>query len=364
MKYYYRKYKYIILAGLIDAISGISRLFRLKQPGRPKEIHKILIIRNDQLGDMLYALPAIALIRKTYPKAMISLLAAPGSKELLEGNADLNEIIYSPATFVNIIKLGLQIRKNRFDMALDLKGHIYNILLMLLSNAKYKISYNDVGGKYLIEKSIPRRLDLSALMQNEYLLRNIGITDPLPAIDLGISDRIKENVELIMRQLNLSGKNVICLHCGAGRESKRWGLNNFNRLIGRLNDLYPECEIAIIGGKNETAIFPQLSAHSKPPINLIGAMRIKELFVFLQRVSLFIGNDSFPAHLAGLAGIPTIVFFSNADDPRQWKPIGSKVVVIQKEPHSFIPLSSRQINKSLLSITVNDVIEKAKEMLK
>jgi ADP-heptose:LPS heptosyltransferase len=55
--------------------------------------------------------------------------------------------------------------------------------------------------------------------------------------------------------------------------------------------------------------------------------------------SVFIGNDSGPAHLAGIIGVPTIALFGT--DPQRWKPMGPKVNVIHKEP--------------LDSITVHDV---------
>ena len=45
--------------------------------------------------------------------------------------------------------------------------------------------------------------------------------------------------------------------------------------------------------------------------------------------SVFVGNDSGPAHLAGIIGVPTIALFGA--DPQRWKPIGPKVHVIQRE---------------------------------
>src|SRR5205814_6167405 len=45
--------------------------------------------------------------------------------------------------------------------------------------------------------------------------------------------------------------------------------------------------------------------------------------------SVFVGADSGPAHLAAAAGANVLVLFSGTNDPRQWRPWGDRVRVLQ-----------------------------------
>jgi ADP-heptose:LPS heptosyltransferase len=49
-----------------------------------------------------------------------------------------------------------------------------------------------------------------------------------------------------------------------------------------------------------------------------------ELLDELYKAAIFIGNDSGPAHLAGIIGLPTIALFGPTN-PANWKPLGPKV---------------------------------------
>src|SRR5437868_6785786 len=60
----------------------------------------------------------------------------------------------------------------------------------------------------------------------------------------------------------------------------------------------------------------------------------------LATASHFIGNDSGPAHLAGIIGVPTIALFGTPS--HRWRPIGPRVRVMEK--------------RSLEQITVDDVL--------
>ncbi|HWB53686.1 MAG TPA: glycosyltransferase family 9 protein, partial [Tepidisphaeraceae bacterium] len=54
-----------------------------------------------------------------------------------------------------------------------------------------------------------------------------------------------------------------------------------------------------------------------------------ELLKELRQARVFVGNDSGPAHLAGIIGVPTVALFG-ASDSRLWKPLGPHVAVVER----------------------------------
>jgi heptosyltransferase-2 len=49
---------------------------------------------------------------------------------------------------------------------------------------------------------------------------------------------------------------------------------------------------------------------------------------FIRRCDLFVGNDSGPTHLAGVAGIPTLGVYSGIANPDQWGPLGPNAAAL------------------------------------
>ena len=53
----------------------------------------ILVVRTDRIGDVVLTTAAVRALRKNFPNARIAMMVAPGTRELIEGNPDVNEII-------------------------------------------------------------------------------------------------------------------------------------------------------------------------------------------------------------------------------------------------------------------------------
>ncbi|MFQ6673133.1 MAG: glycosyltransferase family 9 protein, partial [Candidatus Tectimicrobiota bacterium] len=59
---------------------------------RPETIKKILLVRNDNIGDVICSTPAIEAVRRAFPQAYVGILVAGYSLEAIEGNPHVDEI--------------------------------------------------------------------------------------------------------------------------------------------------------------------------------------------------------------------------------------------------------------------------------
>jgi ADP-heptose:LPS heptosyltransferase len=379
MKYYYRKKHIMWLLFLFDVIVGsiykFIRLILFKKPTAfPAIANNILVIRLDHLGDVLYLLPPLAYLRKQYPQAKITLLVAPWGEEIVRGNPNVNEIIVFNTPWFQrgrrkwnwgeLWQLILRLRRNKYDLALDFKGFLWNIFFLFATGAKYKISYDDVGGAFLVEKALPRDPTLHILQQNINFLRSIGIDCAGKlVVEVPIRDLHRQKVKEIIETMHFDPKNMIAIHCGSGRPVEAWPVHKMNLLIEQLFVRYPQYEVVLVGGETDKSFTRQLVFGKRAPVDLIGKTSILELAAFLERCKLFIGNNSGPAHFAALMHIPTIVIFSIKGYPAQWRPWGDNVICLQKKAHEFRAFSDKEIIDSLEEISIDDVLEEVRAII-
>jgi len=167
-------------------------------------VNSILIIKPSSLGDIVHTLPAVALIRDTYPKAKITWVINPEFTPLLRGNSDVDHVhVFPRGEFRGLgvpTRLGpwlKQTRKIRPDLALDFQGLLRSALIAKASGAKeiYGMSDGREGSRLFYHRSakvnrnehaVERYLKLAECVGakiGDALRCPIPTGDPLPRFD-------------------------------------------------------------------------------------------------------------------------------------------------------------------------------------
>ena len=81
---------------------------------------RILIVRNDKVGDLVLATPAIKALKKSFPEGKISALVNVYAKDVLSNNPYIDKIFTEDVRgkhrgFRGIFALAGEIRKEKFD---------------------------------------------------------------------------------------------------------------------------------------------------------------------------------------------------------------------------------------------------------
>jgi ADP-heptose:LPS heptosyltransferase len=105
------------------------------------------------------------------------------------------------------------------------------------------------------------------------------------------------------------GRPYAVIHPVASSPDKTWPADRFLAVASQLG-----VEPIFIGGPGD-----DLSAFH--PYRSIAGAPLSEIKTLLAHATLFLGNDSGPAHMAAAFGLPTVVLFgpSNPDIWRPWK---------------------------------------------
>jgi ADP-heptose:LPS heptosyltransferase len=125
---------------------------------------------------------------------------------------------------------------------------------------------------------------------------------------------------------------MVCVHPGAGNETKQWPLAYFADLIDLLLAT-EDVDIALIGGADETAIgraIVERVGQRDRVCDLVGRVRLDQLPCLIDACALFVGNDSGPKHIAAGLGVPTVAIQSGVVDAREWGPLGARAVAVAR----------------------------------
>lgn len=312
----------------------------------PSNIHKILVVKLDHLGDVLLATPAITNLRRYYKNAHITMLVGSWSKSIVEGNPHLDEILCydapffcragRPTTLTTTLKTALQLlrqlKRERYDLVVELRGDFLTLVLGILKGGRHRL---DRGAQRMMGK-LKSLLSRGEFAQPEHevdinldVLKSGGIP-VMPCeifFDVSPENRIWAR-EFLKKRGIVETLPIIAIHPGSPVSLKRWPTARFAALADALTAQH--AQILFLGGTAEKdivrSIQTQMRSHA---INLAGQTNLQQLGAVLQWCQLFIGNDSGPMHIAASVGTRVIGLFGPGS-PQRFGPFGARCVAIRK----------------------------------
>jgi heptosyltransferase-3 len=180
--------------------------------------------------------------------------------------------------------------------------------------------------------------ELPPMLQNHITAVLVSQLASAPMVQAGVRQILRS---VVMRGLPVgrSHDGVVVIHPGAGKPEKCWPVERFVKLAEKLKR--KRVGVRVLLGEAEMEKWPHeaiekisAAADVQKPATYV------DLLNQIVSSSVFVGNDSGPAHLAGIIGVPTVALFGTSPD--RWKPIGPKVTIIRRD--------------SLDAITVDDVL--------
>jgi len=126
------------------------------------------------------------------------------------------------------------------------------------------------------------------------------------------------------RRRNPDGPVVV--HPGSGGADKCWPIERFERLVESMHTIGRNV-IIVVGEVEHERIDDGVLAKWRERYDLREPATTLELAEIVARASVFVGNDSGPAHLAAQLGVATVALFGPTD-PRVWAPVGPAAAVI------------------------------------
>jgi heptosyltransferase-1 len=362
---------------LVDDVGSL--FFERKNGDRPEAIKSILLIRLDHLGDVLLTTPAIRSLKKRFLHARITMVIKEWSLEAIKNNPHIDNIIVfnpfwtiasmegkKPEGVGGIYHLIRLLRKGRFDLAIDLKGDVRNILIAYLSRAKKRVSYGIRGGGFLLTDMVDYESEIHEIDKNLRLLNRLGINSEDDEMELYVNDEDMARIDQIFEQKGIDlSRRTIGLHHGGASQFKRWDMEKFITLAERIAE-NNSINVLFFGGPYEREAL-RMSEKPEKRIFLMPDLTVCQMAAAFRKCHLLVCNDSGPMHVGLAVGTPTVAIFGPTY-PRRFGPkdLGKNRVVrsgLSCSPcwHPDKPIGCRE-RKCFKSIEVGSVLAAIKDL--
>jgi ADP-heptose:LPS heptosyltransferase len=311
---------------------------------------KILLIKMDHLGDVLWATPVVAALRQALPGAYLAFMVTPYAAAVVQDNPALNEIVtYEPkADFKTKWQILHKLTLQKFDQALVL-GPVDKVnYLAYLSGAKKRIGYYYRGNplttlsrNFFLTKALPHPADTAQRQGKPLpheveamgeLLFHIGIAgDYAQKMQFFLNPAVKEEAEVMLYGKN----NVMALHLCNKSFAWGWTEDNYVTLALNLLETFSQSNLLVSYGPRELQEGERLIARlPKHRIIKAGNLNLKLLGALLQKCRICLSWDTGIAHLASALGLPVVDLFPAKDYEycvQRWGIWGGKHIYLVQE---------------------------------
>lgn len=305
----------------------LNNLLRLKPVlGRFRALSapRLLVVRNDGLGDFILTLPLIASLKAQLPGCHLTVLVNPALLPLMPLLPDIDEAIgdegcllkrhaggQDPAQrLASQRALGERLRAGGFDGVLVVYGE--SATARLVHRAGIPLRAGALRRPYFwrFNRFFSGSRKRSSLP--EYQL-NLGY---LPT--LGLEARsVRPRLELPPQPDSPAPYAVLHPYKRSGT-ALTWPLENFVALARELSA--GKLKVRVIGDEEDRTVLEQWFT-GLPGVAVTTGLSLAALTGLIARARVFIGNSSGPLHLAGLTGTPHLGFFpqDRVSAPARWR---------------------------------------------
>jgi len=336
---------------------------------------RILVIRPDHLGDVLFSTPALALLREAFPKAHIAYLCGPWSSPLLERNPHLDRVLTCDFPWFNRRPKGApwqpylllwqqaqRLRREGFDMAINLRFDFWwGAWLAALAYIPWRIGYNLPECRPFLTHAIPYSGGRHEVSQNLALIAAAEgeIKAAIQAPDLSSWSWQRYKLEfypapedeayvrhlLGEQETPFPGKPLVCIHAGSGARVKHWPPERWAIVADDLAQRF-QARIVLTGSAAEEGLTREIARRMHQPATILaGRTSLSQLAALFARSSLVLGPDSGPLHLAVAMGTPTIHLYGPVD-PATFGPWGDPQRHLVLQAHYYDdPCHGRPCNR-------------------
>lgn len=288
-----------------------------------KSPKKILVIRNDKIGDFMLAWPAFALLKKQYLDSEITALVPEYTAPLAEQCEWIDKVLIdtkSDSFFKDVLLLSKNIKINNYDISISLFSELRTSLSLWLASVPIRIGPSTKLAQIFLNRTQRQKRSQSLKPEYEYnldliayllQLKGDSITEkPCPPyLSFTKTEVVKTRTELKEKFDIDETTKLVFIHPGTGGSAINISIEQYAELIQYVakNNVY----IVITAGPGEYDIAKSLSSQINKIKHHIhhSTSGLIEFCKLISTCDLFIGGSTGPLHIAGALNILTAGFY-------------------------------------------------------
>ncbi|MGL5948292.1 MAG: glycosyltransferase family 9 protein [Aeromonas sp.] len=300
---------------------------------------RILVVRNDKIGDFMLAWPCFAMLKQSLP-CHLTVLVPAYTAPLAKLCPWIDQVIIDPGKQADKnAQRGLltRVRAASFDASICLFSNARNALLVWKAKIPYRLAPATKIAQVLYNQRLLQRRSRSEKPEFEYNLDLIRrfLTDhaikpsepnapyfSLPAHDIAATRaRLTHALELD------SAAPWLIVHAGSSRATHQLSVAQLASTIIRFNQLYPALQCILTAGPGEEAlaetVAAEVLAHGGNSWIYSSQDGLASFCQVLANAAIVMAGQSGPLHIAAALDVPTIGFFPqhHSATPLRWQPL-------------------------------------------
>ena len=293
---------------------------------------RLLLIRLRLIGDVVLSTPLIRALRRTFPDATLTYLVEREAAAVVSGNPHLDQVIVIErsrglARVADDLRLAWRLRRERFDVVIDMHGGPRSSWLTLATGAPQRIGYDIAGRQWMYTRTVPRARELrprhSVVNQWDLLSAIEGWSGaaPAPAVDsveMALDPAADRRIADRLRTTGVEPRHdLIVVHVSASNPFRRWPEPAFADVVSSLVRQSPDRRVILSSGPSDRPAADRIAATARELLpadarNRIvefGEFNLPELRALISRSRLFIGGDTGPLHVAAATATPIVAIY-------------------------------------------------------
>jgi len=357
-------------------------------------IRRIVIIQTAFLGDVILCTPLIKATRKLFSDAFISFLLIPETKNILENNPHLDEIIVydkkgKDKGLKNFFKMVKEIKKRNFDLSIIPHRYLRSALLVYLAKIPQRIGFDKSSGSFLFTQKVTYQNNSHEVERNLSLLNDFSpgrlikkqeidllTPHPIPPTDFtslnlpqgerglpkfpppsmgggkGEGDYVSllnslatdktpelfpipQDFSHAQKLLQDSGikenEKIVGIAPGSVWATKRWLPERFAEVSDRLIK-ETGTKVIFLGSKEDEKLCLEIAnLMEEKPIILAGKTDILQSAAIISKCKVILSGDSAPVHIASAVRKPVVAIFGSTIPEFGFAPYGEGNIIIEKK---------------------------------
>lgn len=306
---------------------------------------KILIIRRDNIGDLILTTPLIAALRSAQPDATIDILVNSYCAPVLAGNPHLDSVhVYDKGhhrgnksliqAYWERIKLLFQLRRKQYDSIIIAKPNVEKRPYQLAKIVGAKHIYGLVASGAVYENLISNPIHVPANIHHVaeisfQIAKEFGANGPCGETQIFPDQRLVQSAKNnLVKKLGNTDKTV-AIQISSRKIKQRWQIEKFAELMQRLHDR-SGCVFQVYWspgsvdnpmhpGDDENALHLQSLLGNSFPAIFCRTQSVAELTASLSTNDFMVTSDGGALHIGAALGLPIVCFFGNSEAAR-WHP--------------------------------------------
>lgn len=319
----------------------------------------ILVIRTDNIGDLVCTTPLLSALRQRYPEAWLGVLTNSYGAPVLQGNPDVDAVlVYRKAKHLDFGESVLAAHWARLKLVLGLRRK--GIDMVVLAAPKHQASAARFA-RWVGAKRVVGGQEVDALPHETQKIY-AGLADVLQLPETIPPCRVVADPRVLAAQrsrlpADWAGREIVGLHISARKPSQRWPLES---VVALARELVARDQRVLLfwspGAENDprhpgddAKAQAVLAAVASDHLQAMPTASLPELIAGVALCDRMIQADGGAMHVAAGLGKPIVCLFGDSDAER-WRPWGVPHVVIQKPSRDVRDIGVQEVLAALDSL--------------